>query len=122
MTLPLEKNHFYEKKFVELAVPLVNEFPDMPLSGASDADNIYNQQFYTLSAGDTNGYILLSGNNRTDIEYGQYDLKNVNLRGFVYDADFGVTGNPVSVSLYKTKRAHKKYPPSFKVLLILSVK
>ena len=98
--IDIETNTFYKKQLVTTTVPLISEFPDLPLSGGSDPDNIYYKNYHTYTTGDFNSLVVMSGNTTSDITYGDYKLEGGYLRTFVDGSDAEFTSTPPNVLAY----------------------
>ena len=98
--IDIETNTFYKKQLVTTTVPLISEFPDLPLSGGSDPDNIYYKNYHTYTTGDFNSLVVMSGNTTSDITYGDYKLEGGYLRTFVDGSDAEFTSTPPNILAY----------------------
>ena len=103
MTLPVKPQTFYVRDMVDQMVPVVNEFPDMPLSGSSHADNLYYKDYNIFTGGETNISEFISGNTNDEINYGTYQLTGGYMRAHVAEAQ---TNNPepIKLTMFKTKQ------------------
>ena len=103
MTLPVKPQTFFVRDMVDQMVAVVDEFPDFPLSGASDSDNLYYKDYNLFTGGQTNISQFISGNTNDEINYGTYQLTGGYMRAHVAEAQ---TNNPepVKLTMYKTKQ------------------
>ena len=103
MSLPVKPQTFYVRDMVDQMIPVINEFPDLPLSGGSDANNLLYKEYNIFTGGETNISQFISGNTYSDINYGTYALTGGYMRTFVTGADLS-TPDALSLTMFKTKQ------------------
>lgn len=101
--MDLKPNSFYVKKALSSSIPLISEFPDLPLSGSSSTNNTFFAGDTTLSTGDVRSFNILSGNTSSNLNYGDYKLQGGYLKYFTENADTGISYDPLSVKLWSVK-------------------
>ena len=95
MTLEIKNNHFFTKYVPPITVPVVEDFPDLPLSGG---------QTFELESYDTNTKVLLSSSTSPEVTYGDYELVGGYLRTYMSDMSLGSqTSAPPNYGIYKLK-------------------
>lgn len=101
--IPVNPNTFFVRQNVSTSVPLVGDFPDLPLSGGASADNIFYKNFNTYSSGDIISAVMVSGNTNNNIDYGTYSLSGGYLRSYVESSDTNNSGVGSSIYYYNMK-------------------
>jgi len=101
--IPVNPNTFFVRQNVSTSVPLVGDFPDLPLSGGASADNIFYKNFNTYSSGDIISAVMVSGNTNNNVDYGTYSLSGGYLRSYVESSDTNNSGVGSSIYYYNMK-------------------
>ena len=101
--IPIDTNTFFVRQNVTTSVPLIGDFPDLPLSGGASADNIFYKNYNNYSSGDIITAMMVSGNTNNTVDYGTYTLTGAYLRSYVESSDTDSSGVGSSLYYYNMK-------------------
>ena len=101
--IPIDTNTFIVRQNVTTSVPLIGDFPDLPLSGGASADNIFYKNYNNYSSGDIITAMMVSGNTNNTVDYGTYTLTGAYLRSYVESSDTDSSGVGSSLYYYNMK-------------------